>query len=87
MSNVRDCQDRPRRLCAATNFAREFGALNTSALKPRGRAPVFLWITEGKRPAAKSAEIAIPGPAPEGSAFTSRVLTSPGFNGRAARGD
>jgi hypothetical protein len=66
MRNVRDRQDRLLRLCAATKFGVEFGALNTAA----GKADVqvtafFLFRAEhskrkrgtGKLPAVKPAGI------------------------------
>src|ERR1700744_2006489 len=99
MRYVRDCRDRPRPLCAATNepysfcpspqssfgraskgirfAAREFGAINTSALNRVGQVLQFFWVAPGNRLTLKAPVIAFSGPLPSGFALA----------GRADRGD
>ena len=52
---VREARKRPKRLCAATIFACEYGEPNTGALRMRAAAGEFV------RPATNAPEMRIPG--------------------------
>lgn len=72
MVHVRDRQARWRPLWAATNNAREFGVLNTSAPQLGGRGLEFSGMADVKRAMIINPGIVNPGAA---------------LSGRAARGD
>jgi hypothetical protein len=69
MRNVRDRQDRPRRLCADAEFAREFGVPDTSAVKAAKQVLDLSPQIPGKRPTGNRLAVkaaGINGPAVDG---------------------